>query len=389
MKALYCNTSYWEEETLTTKDFIELPIKSSTLPPYLLEEFTKESLNVGVLLLVKRFFPLIHNFLWVLSSFHNQQIVIGDFDNNIPNEIKSQVCTNIKVIKKLDEFNSIINDLDVIVGFSDSGLKEENTPQLLSFLIFPPFNPIHPNFVVSKDIKNEKQIALDDCNYISRLFAEIIRKRSQSPLQSKQVIITAGPTQGPIDAVRFISSTSTGALGSIIADKLYLAGCEVRTIIGKGSKHFPKFCPYQLIRTPQELQQIIEDISHHIDIFVFSAAVLDYVPKAPSEFKTPSGLDKWIIELKKTPKIIQIARERNPEAKVVEFKLLVNISDEKLLQEAKKRLEQSQIIVANDLQKVKENTHEAIILTKSSQYKVKKKKAIAGIIQEELEQLYM
>ena len=52
-------------------------------------------------------------------------------------------------------------------------------------------------------------------------------------LKGKKVLITAGPTQEPIDPVRFISNHSTGKMGYAVADKFAKAGAEVTLVSGQ------------------------------------------------------------------------------------------------------------------------------------------------------------
>ncbi len=51
----------------------------------------------------------------------------------------------------------------------------------------------------------------------------------------KRFLITSGPIRAPIDAVRFISSTSTGKLGSLLAIEAHRRGAQVTFVFGEGS----------------------------------------------------------------------------------------------------------------------------------------------------------
>ena len=47
-----------------------------------------------------------------------------------------------------------------------------------------------------------------------------------------RLLVTAGPTREPVDAVRFLSNRSTGRMGYAVARAGHAAGCEVRLISG-------------------------------------------------------------------------------------------------------------------------------------------------------------
>ena len=66
--------------------------------------------------------------------------------------------------------------------------------------------------------------------------AEAARLVSKSKLKGKKILITTGPTQGKIDAVRYISNRSSGKLGLEIAKDLYLKGADVKIVYGQALK---------------------------------------------------------------------------------------------------------------------------------------------------------
>ena len=55
-------------------------------------------------------------------------------------------------------------------------------------------------------------------------------------LEGKRLLITSGPTRGPIDAVRYITNKSTGRLGMLLAGEALSRGAMVTFVYGKGSR---------------------------------------------------------------------------------------------------------------------------------------------------------
>ena len=106
----------------------------------------------------------------------------------------------------------------------------------------------------------------------------------------KNVVVTLGGTYSPIDDVRGIQNTSSGATGYAIADELYRYGHDVTCVVGKTSSAQPSWLtlcikaeqPDQMLA---ELKAIANDDIH---AWVHTAAVLDYIVEAPAEGKLAS-----------------------------------------------------------------------------------------------------
>lgn len=100
---------------------------------------------------------------------------------------------------------------------------------------------------------------------------------NSSPLQSKRIIITAGPTREAIDPVRFISNHSTGKMGYAIAEYLYSLGADVQVV--SGPVHIKTTLPPHVITnviTADEMLAVTQELGATADVIIFSAAVADY-----------------------------------------------------------------------------------------------------------------
>jgi Phosphopantothenoylcysteine synthetase/decarboxylase len=200
-----------------------------------------------------------------------------------------------------------------------------------------------------------------------------------SLLKKKNILITAGSTRGYLDAIRYITNTSTGLLGSEIAYEAMRRGAAVTYIYGTDSL-FPviqdhnEIKPSQLklieIETNDDLVKVIREKlkKNKFDAIVHAMAVADYVPARTKSGKTPSKKREWLLKLVKTPKVIAIIRDIWPDALLVGFKLEVNRSKDDLIKIAKRFLKKSRanIIVANDYKNIVRKRHTAYMVTGDS-----------------------
>lgn len=216
-------------------------------------------------------------------------------------------------------------------------------------------------------------------------------KLKQKKGNDMNIIITAGGTSEYIDSVRKITNSGSGMLGSMIADEF-----ENDNIF---YIHTPKAkLPSKVnfvdieVEGVRNLEEKVKEIltKEKIDIFIHSMAVSDYfvesvtnTEKLISDFekgltinnfenkfdtntKITSDSKDLVIVLKKAPKIIEIIKEISPSTTLVGFKLLTNV-DEKTLENTARNLlikNRCDYVVANDLEKINKDKHEAILIDK-------------------------
>lgn len=137
---------------------------------------------------------------------------------------------------------------------------------------------------------------------------EIIAERVEEffstslPLAGKHVVITAGPTQEPIDAVRYIGNRSTGKMGFAIASRLADLGAEVTLIAGPVTLDTPHRVKTRIdIKTAQELYEATMEVWPKADAGIACAAVADLRPKGVSDVKMHKDEFPDAVELVKTP----------------------------------------------------------------------------------------
>lgn len=107
----------------------------------------------------------------------------------------------------------------------------------------------------------------------------------EKDLKGKKILVTAGPTQEPIDPVRYLTNHSSGKMGYAIAKVCSMRGAEVTLVSGKTAIKPPLFVDVVPVTTAREMYEAVTGRSDRQDIVIKAAAVADYRPKTISEQK--------------------------------------------------------------------------------------------------------
>ncbi|MCX5661946.1 MAG: phosphopantothenoylcysteine decarboxylase [Planctomycetota bacterium] len=139
------------------------------------------------------------------------------------------------------------------------------------------------------------------------------------------ILITAGPTREPIDAVRFISNRSSGRMGLELARAALDAGAEVTLLLGPGpaAEDVPAGCKTYRFGSSVELKQVLDAHFAWCDVLIMAAAVSDYRPIHVAEGKLPRASDGTMtLELQPTPDLVALmAGRKRADQRVVAFAL--------------------------------------------------------------------
>jgi len=171
-------------------------------------------------------------------------------------------------------------------------------------------------------------------------------------LQGKKVIVTAGGTVENIDNVRFIANKSSGKMGIAIAETCYLQGAEVLLIRSKSSVR-PRYpLEEKIFETAEELEKILQETTPNYDICFHVAAVSDFSVKNSFNGKMPSDSEITLLLIPRE-KILNKIKQYNQKITLIGFKAAWNVSEKDLIDEAKKKLHESNadFIVVNDVGK--------------------------------------
>lgn len=115
---------------------------------------------------------------------------------------------------------------------------------------------------------------------------EVAKVFAPGRLAGIKVLITAGPTQEPLDAVRYISNRSSGKMGYAIARAAAAAGADVTVVSGPVNLEAPEGVTMVRVMTAQEMYREVMHCVAGQDLFIAAAAVADYTVPDPAAGKT-------------------------------------------------------------------------------------------------------
>ena len=184
-----------------------------------------------------------------------------------------------------------------------------------------------------------------------------------SPISQRgalKILVTAGGTRMPLDAVRSIVNGSTGRTGAAIATDLAALGHTVTLLTAEGGvsaediarlERYDDFDSFE-----RSLRRLLAEESY--DVLVQSAAISDWRPIAAAEHsslgKIDSDTDTLTLRFERTPKLVGLVRSwsRNPALRIVAFKLTVGAADAERRRKVAQLLAHEGVVavVANDLQ---------------------------------------
>ncbi|MPM94530.1 hypothetical protein SDC9_141676 [bioreactor metagenome] len=246
-----------------------------------------------------------------------------------------------------------------------------------------------------------------------------------------KLLITAGGTREKIDDVRHITNKSTGTLGCAIAEA-FLRREETQRIFyvcGMGAKAPALGGRVEILRISDtdELRETVGEIlgGNRMDGIIHSMAVSDYtvdaalsvsalcrelagrlsgVERSAPELslrleeamtaclqeagrvqhsKISSDADRLMLALKRTPKIIGIFKQLQPEAVLLGFKLLSNVGPKALLQAGEELMRRNRcdLVFANDLAEISPASHSGYLLrADGSHRKIEGRQAVADAL---------
>ena len=181
---------------------------------------------------------------------------------------------------------------------------------------------------------------------IIELFASLFEAGTMS---NKSILITAGPTQEPIDPVRYLTNRSSGKMGYALAEAAVEAGAQVTLVSGPVNIEPPARCNLVSVKTAEEMH---EAVMHHIkkkDIYIGTAAVADYSPTKVegSKIKKDRSNLPLVLEMKENKDILKEVSELEDKPYMVGFAA----ETDDLLENARKKLEikKLDLIIANDV----------------------------------------
>lgn len=142
---------------------------------------------------------------------------------------------------------------------------------------------------------------------------------AQNTLVNKTVLLTAGPTREPWDAIRYLSNRSTGKMGYALAQEAAARGARVILVSGPVALPAPPSVEVVAVQTAVEMHTAVMQYFGDADIFIATAAVADFRPAVSSseKIKKHGGLPR--LELVPNPDILDECGAKKTKQFVVGF----------------------------------------------------------------------
>lgn len=172
---------------------------------------------------------------------------------------------------------------------------------------------------------------------------------TEKDLEGKRVVVTAGPTEEPIDPVRFITNKSSGKMGYELAREARARGAETILISGKTSLEPPIGVHRINVKTTVEMLNTIEDYFDSTDILIKAAAPADYRVENTSDKKIKKTDENLHLTLVENPDIAKHFGQKKGNQFIIGFAA----ETDSFIENAKKKIENKNLnfIVLNDVTK--------------------------------------
>ncbi len=181
--------------------------------------------------------------------------------------------------------------------------------------------------------------ALQIANEIETLLA---RKKD---FAGESVLVTAGPTQEPIDPVRYIGNRSSGKMGYALAERAAWRGARVVLISGPVQIPAPPNVTLVPVRTACQMREAVLAHLDEATVVIKAAAVADYYLASPTAQKLKKKAARLSLELDPTPDILAEIGARKGGRFLIGFAA----ETENLLGEARRKMaaKNCDVLVAN------------------------------------------
>jgi phosphopantothenoylcysteine decarboxylase/phosphopantothenate--cysteine ligase len=188
-------------------------------------------------------------------------------------------------------------------------------------------------------------------------------------LEGESILITAGPTQEPLDPVRYVSNRSSGKMGFAIAEAAARRGAHVVLVSGPVNIPAPRNVETVYVRTAQEMRNALMQRLESATIIIKSAAVADYHLSNVPRQKIKKTATRLSLELDPTPDILAELGQYKGDRLLIGFAA----ETENLIEEARRKMisKKCDMVVANyvgqDGMGFESDRNEIEILTRSGE----------------------
>lgn len=179
-------------------------------------------------------------------------------------------------------------------------------------------------------------------------FASRVVASREGDLAGTRVLVTAGPTQEPIDPVRYIGNRSSGKMGFAVAAAAARRGATVTLVAGPVALDTPAGVERIDVTSAGDMHAAVMERADGQDLCILSAAVADFTPETPADekIKKGSGDEGLRLALRRTPDILRALGERKGNMTLVGFAL--ETENERANAERKLREKNADMIILNN-----------------------------------------
>jgi phosphopantothenoylcysteine decarboxylase/phosphopantothenate--cysteine ligase len=136
-------------------------------------------------------------------------------------------------------------------------------------------------------------------------------------LQGEKVLVTAGPTEEPLDPVRFLTNRSSGKMGVAVATRALARGADVILVAGPISISIPRGLAHVPVRTAQEMHDRVMEVSDAMSVIIKAAAVADFRPAVERADKIKKEVAEPYIPLAANPDILKALGDKKRQNQIL------------------------------------------------------------------------
>jgi phosphopantothenoylcysteine decarboxylase / phosphopantothenate---cysteine ligase len=222
--------------------------------------------------------------------------------------------------------------------------------------------------------------------------AQALLGASNTVLRGRTVVVTAGGTREPIDAVRFVGNRSSGRMGTALAEEARRRGADVTLIASNMSIDPPT--GVHVVQAPTAADLARETLARaDSDVVVMAAAVADYRPAQARADKRPKDDAAWDLRLEPTDDILRELGTRSANGRVL-VGFAAETGEDGLVRAREKRTgKNADLVVYNDVGGsdvgFESADNEVVLISEAGERKVDRapKSRIAAEIWDEVERL--
>jgi phosphopantothenoylcysteine decarboxylase/phosphopantothenate--cysteine ligase len=211
-------------------------------------------------------------------------------------------------------------------------------------------------------------------------------------LAGRRVLVSAGGTREPLDAVRFLGNRSSGRMGVALAEEARKRGAEVTLLAANLA--VPPPSGVKVVETPTAAAMLDEALARRdSDVVVMAAAVADYRPAESAEGKRPKDDQPWQVTLEPTDDVLRTLGEGRTNGQLL-IGFAADRGDRGLARAREKREQKSvDLMVYNDVSRddvgFDVGDNEVVLITAAGERRVAKapKNEIAAAVIDAAEEL--